>query len=109
MTTAKPIVTALLAAGFCLNVAETVRAELPPQYTVWTDFAAIAAIQDIPEKLGVVDRIERIGAGRFSIHSGNCAIVATVVREGAKSPDGRVIVGPSRVVRVDLGEKECKS
>lgn len=105
----KSLSVAMLAAGVCLNVSTGARAELPPQYTVWQDFAAIVAKQEIAAQLGVVDRIDRIGAGRFSIQSGNCAIIATVAREGAKSPDGRSIPGPSRIVRVDLGSKECKS
>lgn len=105
----KPLSLAMLTAGLCLNLSAGARAELPPQYTVWQDFAAVVAKQEIAAELGVVDRIDRIGAGRFSIQSGNCTIVATVAREGAKSPDGRSIPGPSRIVRVDLGNKECKS
>ncbi len=109
MIVGKPLSLAMLAAALCLNVSAGARAELPPQYTVWQDFAAVVAKQEIAAQLGVVDRIERIGAGRFSIQSGNCAIIATVARKGATSPDGRSIPGPSRIVGVDLGNKECKS
>ncbi len=109
MTIGKSLAVAALMACFCIGATGLVRAELPPQFTVWQDFAAIAAMRDIPERLGVVDRFERIGVGRFNIRGGNCAILATVVREPAKSPDGRPVPGPSRIVRVDLGEKQCKS
>lgn len=109
MTIGKSLAVAILAASPCIGVTGSARAELPPRFTVWQDFAAIVAMRDFPERLGVVDRIERIGMGRFNIYGGNCAILATVVREPAKSPGGRPMPGPSRIVRVDLGEKQCKS
>ena len=67
MTIGKSLAVAALMACFCIGATDLVRAELPPQFTVWQDFAAIAAMRDIPERLGVVDRIERIGVGRFNI------------------------------------------
>jgi len=83
-------------------------AELPPQYTVWQAYAAIAALDEIPEKLGVVDRIERLDFGRFIARGGNCALDITVVREPSRGADGRPMPGPSRIVRLDVGPKTCK-
>ena len=101
------ILPAVLLAGGMVFSATGAHAELPPQYTVWRDFSAITAKSDIPEKLGIVDRIERTASGSYLVHGGKCTIEATIVRESARSPDGRPMVGPSRVVRVDLGEKRC--
>ena len=82
-------------------------AELPPQYTVWQNFAAITAQTSIPEQLGVVDRIERTQQG-YRIFGSNCWIDAVISRESPKGPNGQPMVGPSRVSAVTLGEKKCK-
>lgn len=96
-----------LAFGIVTALAMPAAAELPPQYTVWRDFAAIAAQKVVPERLGVVDRIERTEEG-YRIFGGNCWIDATVQRAAPTDPQGRPIVGPSRISGVKLGEKTCK-
>jgi hypothetical protein len=84
-------------------------AELPPQYTVWADFGAVAGNTSIPQLLGVVDSIERAPDGTYIVRSGTCSVTATVVRASARSfPSGRVMPGPSHIVRVELGPKHCK-
>lgn len=97
----------VLSLGIAALMAPPAIAEIPPQYTTWQNFAAITAQRDIPEKLGIVDRIERTADG-FRIYGGNCWIDATVVRKAPASPDGKPMVGPSRVSGVNLGEKTCK-
>lgn len=96
-----------LALGFGLFATLPAAAELPPQYTVWQDFAAITAKSEIPAKLGVVDRIERTNPG-YRVFGGNCWIDVAISRKGPSGPDGRPMVGPSRIVAVTLGEKTCK-
>jgi hypothetical protein len=83
------------------------RAELAPQYTSWQDFAAVAGLKQIPELIGVVDRIERIAFGRFMVRGGRCQVEVTVVREGAKGRDGQPMPGPSRIASVSVGDKRC--
>ncbi len=56
-------------------------AELPPQYTVWQDFAAVATLAAIPDVLGVVDRIERADAGKYVVRAGSCFVEVQVRRE----------------------------
>jgi len=82
-------------------------AELPPQYTVWQDFAAVASLAAIPDVLGVVDRIERADAGKYVVRAGPCFVEVQVRREGARGPNGEAIVGPSRIVDVRAGERRC--
>jgi hypothetical protein len=82
-------------------------AELPPPYTTWADFAAVTAQDSIPRVLGVVDRIERRQAGKYIARAGACFVEITVIRESAKGPDGKIIVGPSHIARVEVGEKHC--
>lgn len=100
----KPVALAL---GIAALLTTPAAAELPPQYTVWQGFSAITSQGEIPEKLGVVDRIERTSEG-FRVHGGTCWIDAHVVREAPAGRDGRPMVGPSRIVGVKLGEKTCK-
>ncbi len=88
--------------------AQAAFAELPPQYTVWGDFAAITAQGEVPEQLGVVDRIERAEDGSYVAHGRNCSLTMRVVREPARSSDGQPMPGPSRVARVVMGAKQCK-
>jgi hypothetical protein len=82
-------------------------AELPPQFTTWSDFAAVVAQSAIPNTLGVVDRIERTASGTFVVHAGACHVDVTVYRESAKDADGRPLVGPSHITKVVVGEKRC--
>jgi len=84
------------------------RAELPPQYTTWQDFAAVVAQDSIPREIGVVEAIERTQAGKFIVRSKSCYVEVTVFRESAKDPQGRIIVGPSHVARVEVGTKRCE-
>jgi hypothetical protein len=95
-------------AGLCASlVAISSRAELAPQYTTWQEFAAVAALQEIPQLIGVVDRIERIEFGRYLVRGGACRVEISIRREAAKSPDGRPMVGPSHVAGVKIGDKRC--
>ena len=96
-----------LAFGVAAPLGGPAAAELPPQYTVWSDFAAITAQAEIPGKLGVVDRIERTGTG-YRISGGNCWIDATITRKAPTGPQGQPMVGPSRISDIRLGEKTCK-
>jgi hypothetical protein len=79
---------------------------LPPQYTRWQDFGAIAAQSSIPAILGVVDRIEW-AAGKYVVRAGPCAVDVSVLREIGRGPDGTPIVGPSVIKGVAVGEKRC--
>jgi hypothetical protein len=100
-----------LTLGFGLAVlaySTAARAELPPQYTVWADFAAVTAQASIPQKLGVVDRIERTGAGRYVVHSGKCFMEVVVTRAAARGPGGTPVAGPSHISGVKVGERQCK-
>ena len=85
------------------------RAELPPQYTRWADFAAVIGQSAIPHLLGTVDRIERTPDGKFIVRAGACFVEVTVIREPPKSPDGKIIVGPSRIARVDVWREALRS
>jgi hypothetical protein len=83
------------------------RAELPPQYTTWQDFAAVAGLPAIPDVLGVVDRIERIDAGKYVVRAGSCFVEVTIVREAPRGPNGEIMVGPTRIADVRAGERRC--
>jgi hypothetical protein len=95
-------------AGLGILLATPAAAELPPQYTTWADFAAVTAQDSIPQVLGVVDSIERTPEGKFIARGGDCLVEVTVVRKPAVGPNGKVIVGPSLIDRVDVGKKRCK-
>jgi hypothetical protein len=82
-------------------------AELPPQYTTWQDFAAVATLPAIPDVLGVVDRIERADAGKYIVRAGSCFVEVTIVREAPRGPNGQIIVGPTRIADVRAGERRC--
>jgi hypothetical protein len=97
-----------LLATFGILLAQPAFAELPPQFTTWADFAAITAQDSIPHVLGVVDSIERMPDGKYIARAGACFVEVTVVRKPAVGPDGQVIIGPSRIARVDVGKKRCK-
>lgn len=83
------------------------RAALPPQFTTWGDFAAVVAEPSIPYVLGTVDRIERTPQGKFIVRGGACFVEVTVIRGTPTGPDGKIVVGPTRVLRVDVGPKRC--
>jgi hypothetical protein len=83
------------------------RAELPPQYTIWQDFAAVTAQAAIPTTLGVVDRIERTPNGKYQVRAGNCFVEVSITREPATGADGRPMPGPSHIVKVDVSDKRC--
>jgi len=82
-------------------------AELPPQYTTWQDFAAVVGESSIPYVLGTVDRIERTPGGKYIARAGACFVEITVNRESGVGPDGKIVVGPTRVSKVSVGEKHC--
>ncbi len=106
MRLARPV-SALAMASASFVLAAPARAELPPQYTIWTDFAAVTAERSIPHTLGVVDSIARTPNGKYLVRGGACVVEVTVVRASAVAPDGKVIVGPSHVERVEVGAKRC--
>ena len=83
-------------------------AELPPQFTVWADFGAITAEKSIPHVLGTVDAIERAPGGKYIARAGNCFVEITIVRESPAKRNGQIVVGPSRIARVIVGEKRCR-
>jgi hypothetical protein len=91
--------------GLC--IARPAHAELPPQYVVWQDFAAIAAQSAIPTTLGVVDRIVRMPNGKYRAQSGACYLEISITREPTKGADGRPMPGPSYIAKVDVAEKRC--
>jgi hypothetical protein len=97
-----------LLATFGILLAQPAFAELPPQFTTWADFAAITAQDSIPHVLGVVDSIERTEEGKYVVHAGDCFVEVNVERAPAVGPDGHVLIGPSRIARVDVGKKRCK-
>jgi hypothetical protein len=82
-------------------------AELPPQYTIWQDFAAVTAQAAIPTTLGLAERIERMPDGKYQVRAGSCFVEVTVTREPAKGADGRPMPGPSRISKVDVSDKRC--
>ena len=97
----------LTAVALALAWTVPAHAELPPPYTTWQDFAAVASLPAIPQVLGVVDRIERVDAGKFIVRAGSCFVEVTIAREAARGPNGEVIVGPSRITDVRAGERRC--
>jgi hypothetical protein len=99
---------AVLVATSIFLLAPPALAELPPQFTTWADFAAVTAQRSIPYVLGTVDAIERTPDGKYIVRAGSCFVEATVVRESGVAPDGKIVVGPTRIVRVSVGEKRCK-
>jgi hypothetical protein len=99
--------TAFVAGLAALSLASPARAELPPQYTIWQDFAAVTAQASIPVTLGLVERIERLPDGRYQARSGACFVEISITREPAKGKDGRPMPGPSRISKVDVSDKRC--
>jgi hypothetical protein len=82
-------------------------AVLPPQYSIWQDFGEITSRAEIPQSLGVVDRIERKSGGGYTVYGGKCRLHVNVLRKPASGSDGRPMPGPSKIVRVDVGAKRC--
>jgi hypothetical protein len=101
-----PIVV-VAATNAMLLLAAPARAELPPQYTIWQDFAAVTAQEAIPTTLGLVERIERIDAGYRVRGGGGCYVDVSIKREPAMGKDGRPMPGPSRISKVDVSDKRC--
>lgn len=97
----------LMGLALGLALASPAFAELPPEFTTWSDFAAVVAQSAIPRTLGVVDRIERTASGKFIVHGGNCSVDVTVFRAPALDADGRPLVGASHISKVVVGEKRC--
>ena len=103
MTIARPI----LAAALLAVAAVPARAELPPQYTAWAEYAVVAVQTAIPKTLGVVDRIERTGPGRFIARAGSCYVEISITRKPAAGPKGEPVAGPSQITGATVGEKKC--
>ena len=83
------------------------RAELPPQYTTWADFGAVASQVSIPNIIGVVERIERADSSRYIVRGGGCFVEVSVKREPPRGPNGEPMAGASRIVDVEVGERRC--
>jgi hypothetical protein len=81
---------------------------LPPQYTVWAEFGAVVAQSSLPQLLGVVDRVERVGAGRYVVRGGSCYVEISITRAAARGPAGQPVAGPSTISEVKVGEKRCE-
>ena len=98
-----------LSAALCFGALSLApaRAALPPRFTTWANFAAVVAEPSIPDVLGTVDRIERTPQGKFIVRGGACFVEVTVIRGTPAGPDGKIVVGPSRVLRVNVGQKRC--
>ena len=90
-----------LAAGGSLPA----RAELPPQFTTWADFAAVTSDTSIPHLLGVVDRIERLEKGKFIVRGGACSVEVNVIRASATSP----MANPSPARRASRASRSAAS
>jgi hypothetical protein len=98
---------AVLVGSVACLVSQPSHAVLAPQYTTWEDFAAIAGLKQIPDLIGVVDRIERLEFGSYLVRGARCRVEVTIRREGAKGRDGQPMPGPSHIVEVRLGDKRC--
>ena len=98
---------AVFGTGMSAMLVAPAAAELAPQYTTWQDFAAVVGESSIPYVLGTVDRIERTQDGKFIARAGACFVEITVNRESSSGPDGKIVVGPTHVSKVSVGEKRC--
>lgn len=105
MIIARSIVAGLATALAIAGLMSPAAAELPPQYTVWADFAAVVGQSSIPQQLGVVDSIERTSDGQYIVRAGACFVTVTVIR---KFSEKKFFVGPSHIARVEVSEKHCK-
>jgi hypothetical protein len=104
----RPLLIAVVLAALGVCIAQPpAGAVLAPQYTAWEDFSAVTALKQIPELIGVVNRIERIEFGRYLVRGGLCQVEVTIRREGAKGRDGTPMPGPSHVAEVHVGDKRC--
>jgi hypothetical protein len=82
-------------------------AALPPQYDRWHEFAAIVGESAIPQKLGLVDRIERAGDLSYRVYGSKCVLTVTLARRAAADAKGQIVIGPSVVSVRDVGEPRC--
>lgn len=100
---------AVAALGLALAAVFAARtdAALPPQYDRWHEFAAIVGENAIPQKLGLVDRIERAGDLSYRVYGGKCVLTVTLARRAAADAKGQTIIGPSVVSVRDVGEPRC--
>ena len=100
---------AIAALGLALAAVFAARSDaaLPPQYDRWNEFAAIVGENAIPQKLGLVDRIERAGDLSYRVYGGKCVLTVTLARRAAADAKGQVIIGPSVVSVRDVGEPRC--
>lgn len=82
-------------------------AELPPQYTTWAEYSAVAALSEIPHLIGVVERIERAGPGKYMLRGERCRVEVSIERRAPVSPGGATMVGGSSIVGIKVGEPRC--
>lgn len=101
------VATAVAAANALTSCPDTSWADLAPQFLVQQDLGAVAGQTEIVLQLGVIDKIERTSSG-YMVTGGKCSILAQVVRELPKAASGQPIAAPSRIIRIDLGAKQCK-
>jgi hypothetical protein len=101
-----PLIIALASAAVAFW-AVSVRAALPPQYDRWNEFAAIVGVSAIPQKLGLVDRIERAGDLTYRVYGGKCVLTVMLIRRAAADAKGQALIGPSVVSIRDVGEPRC--
>jgi hypothetical protein len=90
--------------------AVSVNAALPPQYDRWNEFAAIAADSSIPQKLGVrdlVERIERVGDGRYRVHATTCHVEVRLARKARTGPKGEPILGSAIISIAEVSAPRC--
>ena len=97
---------AILATACAALGATAARAELPPQYIVQQEIGAVAGQTEVVMQLGIIDKIERTNSG-YLVTGGKCSLLARVIREGSKGSNGEPMPGPSRIVRIYLGPKQC--
>lgn len=85
-------------------------AALLPQYDRWNEFGAILGDSSIPHKLGMnlVERIERVGPGRYRVSGGKCHVPVTLRRDSPTSPQGLPMVGGSTVSISEVGNVQCE-
>ena len=97
---------AIAALGLAVFAARS-DAAIPPQYDRWNEFAAILGENATPQKLGLVDRIERAGDLSYRVYGGKCVLTVTLARRAAADAKGQTIIGPSVVSIRDVGEPRC--
>jgi len=83
-------------------------AALPPQYQRWNEFAAVVREASVPHKLsGPVNRIEHVKDSAYRVRAGKCHVDVVLTVGAATTSTGEVLIGPSVIKQVDVGERRC--